>query len=242
VSKLRKVVLVLCAAVIAVPLVFSTTMYASAWYYRIQAQRLLACARSLQPGNTTEAESHRLFRPVDGHLLWDRRVTSERPFVVTEEYQIGNNPSWMNFVFMHTPDPLRGFIGRHLMVDWALFGVLEEFKEGRLSKLYVYEMSDGVGRPFSAHTTIYAGRAADDEPRWSDLREFNGYFVHSIPLMKDMEGRPLAKPTIFREDVGVDNRGTVAQHRKALDFHLECFTAISGCHDALLILQPEANP
>ena len=233
--KLRKIVLVLCAAMIAVPLVFSATMYASAWYYRIQAQRLLACVRELQPGFTTEAESHRLLRPVEGCLLWDRRVTSERPFVVREEYQVPNSPSWMDFVFRHTPDPLRGFIGRHLMLDWALFGVLQEFKSGVLSKLYVYEMSDGVGHPFSAHATIYAGQA-------TDRGEFDGYLVRSTPLMTDTEGRPLARPTLFREDVFVDERGTVAQRRKALGFHLECLTAIRGCHDAALILQPEPNP
>ena len=220
---------------IAVPLLFSATMYASAWYYRIQTQRLLACVRSLQPGITTEAESHRLLRPVQGHLLWDRRITSERPFVVTEEYQLANSPSWMNFVFMHTPDPLRGFIGGHLMLDGAIFAVLQEFKSGILSKLYVYETSDGVGHPFSAHATIYAGRAADRV-------EFNGYLVRSTPLTMDMEGRPIARLVLFREDVFVDERGTVEQRRKALDFHLECLTAIRGCHDAALILQPEPNP
>ena len=201
----------------------------------MEAQRLLACARELQPGVTTEAEAHRLFRPVEGRLSWDRQVTSERPFVVREEYQVGNWPSWMEFVFRHTPDPLRGFIGRHLMLDWAMFAAQEEFKAGVLSKLYVYELSDGVGHPFSAHATIYAGRAADRV-------EFNGYLVRSTPLTMDMEGRPIPRLVLFREDVFVDERGTVAQHRKALDFHLECLTAIRGCHDAALILQPEPNP
>ena len=211
------------------------SMYASAWYYRMEAQRLLACVRELQPGVMTEAEAHRLLRPVEGRLLWDRRVTSERPFVVTEEYQVGNSPSWMDFVFRHTPDPLRGFIGRHLMLDWAMLAAQEEFKAGILSKLYVYELSDGVGHPFSAHATIYAGQA-------TDRGEFNGYLVRSIPLMTDMEGRPIPRLVLFREDVFVDERGTVEQRRKALDFHLECLTAIRGCHDAALILQPEPNP
>ncbi|AEU35717.1 hypothetical protein [Granulicella mallensis] len=242
IPKIRKIVLVLCTAMIAVPLLFSATMYASAWYCRIQAQRLLACVRSLQPGITTEAESHRLLRPVQGHLHWGRRVTSERPFVVTEEYQVANSPSWMNFVFMHTPDPLRGVIGGHLMLDGAMFAVLQEFKSGILSKLYVYETSDGVGHPFSAHATIYGHHATDDVPQWSDRREFNGYLVNSMPLIADTEGRPLARLVLFREDVFVDERGTVEQRRKALDFHLECLTAIRGCHDASLILQPEPNP
>ena len=236
IPKIRKIVLVLCLAMIAVPLLFSATMYASAWYYRIQAQRLLACVRSLQPGITTEAESHRLLRPVQGHLLWDRRITSERPFVVTEEYQLANSPSWMNFVFMHTPDPLRGFIGGHLMLDGAMFDASEEFKGGILSTLKVVEMNamPGSGRPCAALATIYGGQTADDAS--------SGYLVRSQRLEENMEGWSIAGPIVFREDVFVDERGTATQHRKALDFHPECFTAMRGCRDALHMLQPEPNP
>jgi hypothetical protein len=240
VRKLGRIVLVLFAVMIAVPLVFSGTIYAGAWYYRIQAQRLLECVRGLRPGITTEAEAHRLLHPAEG--LRDRSSnTSGGSSVLTEEYDALNNPSWTDFIFRHIPDPLRRFMGRHLMADWTMFEVSEEFRGGVLLKLYLCEMSDGVGYPYSAHTTIYAGRATEDVPQWADGKEFNGYAVHSRIVTKDMEGPPRARPFTLREDVFVDDRGTATQHRKALDFHLECFTAIRGCHDVSLLLQPEPD-
>lgn len=235
----RRALFSLLAVLIAAPLLFAISMYAGAWYYRIQAEKLLACVRSLQPGVTTETDFLKAIRPLHLKVSEHREVAKDDPLKVSYDYYFFNFPSWTHTLVDHIPEPVMPVVD-HLMLDWTMFSASLQFEGSKLTKLHAYEYQAifGGGHPFSGTVTIYAGRVSEQEADWSYPSNFEGYNVRSLDITEDQNGQTLARALPFHRYVYLDERATSEQRRKALEFHLECFTSLAGCRDASRILNP----
>lgn len=232
----RRALFSLLAVLIAAPLLFAVATYAGAWYYRIQAEKLLACVRSLQLGVTSEAEFLKVIQPLQLKVSDHREVVKDNPSKITYEYRFYNVPNWALALFDQIPECVKPVVSR-LMLNWTMFSASLEFEGGKLTKLHVFAFQ-GEGHPFSGSVTIYAGRASIPEVLWAEPEKYRGYFVQSSDLFEDGEGHPLPHPVPFHRHVWFDERATAEQRRRALEFHLECFTSLAGCRDASRILDP----
>lgn len=236
----KKIVMGMVVAVFGAPIAIS---YGAAWYERIEAERLLACAKTLQPGITTEAEFHKALQPIVGRLQDHHSQGGIEPDGSTDDFQVFNGVSWTPVLFERIGELSNDFVGHSPLPEWGMFEVSAGFKEGELVKLRVIEfnLGGGVGHPFADIVEIYAHQApVDDVDGWVDAGPFSGYAVHTT-MLQDFMGKQLRTPVPFKQLVYVDERATAKERRKALDFNFQCFTAIGGCRDASLMLQPSPN-
>ena len=118
------------------------------------------------------------------------------------------------------------------------FGVSPRFSEGKLSKLQIDEMQDGVDgvHPFMARVTFYAQRFEAGDPRL-DRRDFNGYQVAVYTQTReDSSFNQIGSSWAIRQYVDLDERSTPQERQKAFQFRLSCFTSFIGCKDATKML------
>ena len=202
----RRALFSLLAVLIAAPLLFAVATYAGAWYYRIQAEKLLACVRSLQLGVTSEAEFLKVIQPLQLKVSDHREVVKDNPSKITYEYRFYNVPNWALALFDQIPECVKPVVSR-LMLNWTMFSASLEFEGGKLTKLHVFAFQ-GEGHPFSGSVTIYAGRASILEVLWRSRKSIGDISFspqtflrmvrdtlyrtrcHFIAMFGSMNGRP----------------------------------------------------
>jgi hypothetical protein len=215
-------VTVLCI-LIGLPLVCSLALYATAWYHRLLAERLLAATKTLNVGVTTQAEYVKVIRPFVTDADRIRGVEEDDP--MTDAYVIATLPEWMFLSTVHLPEPLRSVLSKWAVVEGTQFTVIPTFKDGRLMTIRIAEMQ-GEGHPFGGFVTVHAGQIQHLSPY--DTGAFSGYSGHP---MGD-NGR------VIYTHVVMDDRATPEQRQRALDFRFGCFTAFRLCSDGRQLLDP----
>jgi len=240
---LRKMVVLLGIVLIAVPLLFMAAMYSSTWYYRHRAERVLDYAKTVKLGSTKELEFRSELKSLGNHVdtfNYDRAEFGHS--YVSEGVQIFNTPPWLETLSRHTPDPIRSWVVDRMLNDWAMFSFEGQFENNVMTGLKVYEFScpPACGHPFASIVRMYNYRNSMDETLRLRDEPFDGYRVYPR-MISDIMGKPLPKPVLFDQFVLIDDRGTEEQRRKALDYHLQCFTNWFGCRDASEMLRPVPN-
>jgi hypothetical protein len=240
----RAMMMSLLSVCVAVPLLFMGMMYASTWYYRHRAERVLAYAKTVKLGDTKDIEFRRDLESLGNHVdTFNYNNPEFGPAYISESVQIFNYPSWLNTLAQHIPDPIRGWVGGHMLADWVMFSFEGQFDSKVMTGLKIYEFScpPACGRPFASIVRVYNYRNSMDEILRSRDEPFEGYRMYPTMLV-DRFGKPLPNPVLFKQFVLIDDRGTAEQRGKALDFRLQCFTNWFGCRDASEMLQPAPNP
>jgi hypothetical protein len=222
------------ATCVALVLAMALCLYGAAWQHRGRAERMLATARTFQPGVTTEEQFHKAMSPWASYQSFGIESTSKATSRV-EVYGIANYPDWLPKYSERCPYFLLRLLGTATLPG-TVFGLSPRFSNGKLVLLHVSESQAGVDgiHPFYVDVSIYARSAEANDPRIEDAN-FSGYRV--IPYIQSFDERP-EKSWVIREYVDLDDRATGQQKKQALDFKLECFTDIHGCRDANKILQP----
>ena len=235
-----KVIIGVVVVTASLVLGFDAAMYASAWYYRHEAERLLECTKALNPGTTTYAEFQDRIRPFQKYLSHGYEGMSGRAEITTDDYGMTNYPPWGLAILRQLPDRITEFNVKHLMLYGTAFSVSPRFQNGRLSVLYVREDQDDVDgiHPFVGALNAYDQSAEEGDPHF-EHGAFKGYRVGPyIEQSEDSHGNLFGTPWTIRMYVDIDGRATDKEKRLAYSFNLACFTNIHGCRDATQILNP----
>jgi hypothetical protein len=233
----RKVVIVILAVITASILLPAASIVVTSWQRRIEAARLLACARQLHPGVTTQAQALAALSPFNRFILHGHEGYSGQPSIQRDDYWIDNYPKWVFDVAPHFPDRLN----EHLwFLPYSAFSVTPHFENGSLTLLEFKELQENRGNahPYVARVKILSTSTESDS---SDVdRDFTGYKYAPYEQAKlDNEGKQVGSSWIIREYVTLDERATPKQFDNALNFRLSCLTSLLGCHDARKLLPLE---
>lgn len=218
-----KVLARILIVVVAMPLLFGAAIYASAWYYRGQAEKLLSVLKTVRPGVTTQTEYLRLIHPFEA-ASYEVRVDDK---VLPGALAIGNRPELIQHVLRVREGLLDRLLSWHVIPPLAAFSVTPSYQNGVVWRLYL------------DNETPITGHAPGAFVRWAALRyeadgaEFQGPFSGYRMSQMGVAGGP---PWEFF--VSLDERATSDEAKHALDFRFECFTEIRGCSDAREYLQP----
>jgi hypothetical protein len=215
-------VTVLCI-LIGLPLIYSLTLYSTAWYQRWKSERLLAAVKNLRVGVATRAEYERAVQPFVNDTDRIRIGDTNRP--LQGAYGIATLPEWMFMSTIHLPAPIELILGKWSVVEGTLFCVVPTFTDGRLTSIKISE-AQGSGHPFGGFVTIHAGQVQHLFP--DDTQVFSGYSGH--PMGTDER--------VIYTYVDMDDRATPEERRRALDFRFTCFTSFRPCSDGRQLLDP----
>lgn len=204
-------------------LVCAAGLYASAWYHRWRAEQLFAAVRDLMPGVTTEAGYMRAIEPLMPYAV---RVETEDNKALDAGYvAVGNQPAWVWHVLNIFPERFEVWASKWSVMEWTLFKVDGTFGDGKLMILSMAELQ-GSGHHYGAVARVHAGRLKQLFPGYP--RVFGGYSARRL----NGNGK-----VIFTH-VDLDERATVEERRRALDFRFDCFTAFRSCTDGRRMLDP----
>ena len=229
----RKIAATLAAVPAVLALIPAFSFLAARWHSRRDASRLLACARELHPGITTEAESRKALSAFSWYHVKGQEWIFDHPVAARDSYEIFNYPDWVHGVALHLPD----WVNEHI---WFLpitgFSVSPRYQNGELVLLEITETQLGRDDTYYAATVrVLSTSTEKDEPELPF--SFSGFDVNPThPVLLDEKGKRIGPPLIGRERVTLDERASHEQFVQAFNFRLSCLTSLLGCHGAREIL------
>ena len=223
----------------ALLLALKSACYCQAWRNQREAERALAAVRDLQPGVTTIAEAENL--------------VSSRGFVFMQHcgpdldhrahFEVFNSSDWEVKPVVLSPDYLREIETRVLLPHGTMFLISIACDTHVVREVRILEAQDFKGNPhpYSAATKLLPpGVAADAESGEQNVNHA-AYFVWSSGSLVYDGPRLVRTIPDYREFVFVTPEASPEERRRALDFHLNCFTRFRGCQDMNLILDASPN-
>jgi len=230
----RRYVALSVAVILVLALTLPLSIVATSWHARWQAFRLLACARMIHPGATTESQARNTLSRFEKYLLRGQEWTSGRPAANRDSYLISNYPGWVMSIASHIPSWAQDYV---LCLPYTAFSVSPRYRNGELVLLEVSESQDHRGdiHPFHAIVRILSTGSEMDEPELPD--SFSGFQVSPYEEAAfDENQRQIGPSWIIREYVTLDERASPDQFDRSFRFNLGCLTSFFGCHDARKIL------
>jgi hypothetical protein len=232
-QKRRKVTAMLAVALFVLLLAPPFSIFVTSWYSRWEASRLLACAKTIQPGTTTEAETRKALSGFDKYLSHGQERIVGHPTATRDIYSISNYPHWIRQIAPRLPIWANE---RIWFLPYSSFSVSPRFQNGELVLLEVREIQEHKGdiHPFAAIVRVLSTKSEQGAPELPDA--FSGFHVNPIEEgAYDESGKQLGS-WVIREFVTLDERASPDQLARSFDFHLSCLTSPLGCHDARKIL------
>jgi hypothetical protein len=225
--------------VIAVPLiilcVLELAVYVGACNQQRKAERLLSAISKLQVGKTQVSDLQRDIFPLDSQFGQGCGSSGH-----AYSY-IANYPAWMLWENEHTPEEIRNFKMKLVPLRGTFFSVSISCHDGLLSGMRVVEMQDAPGwpHPYSDSSTFLSEGSVANEHAADPKPETKDYWIY-VQGTALYDGEHLDH-LVRGRFISITPDATVEEKRKALEFHLDCFTRFSGCQNVDLILRPSPN-
>ena len=235
--RVRKIAGTLAAIAFVLVLIPVSSILVTSWYSRWEASRLLAAARTIRPGISTEAETRQTLSQFERYVSHGHEEISFHSWYsinARDSYDVPNYPDWVSHVAPHLPD----WINEHIwFLPYTSFSVSPWFKNGQLIVLEFREMQprrDGI-HPYAAIVRVFSTSTEMDVPELPG--DFTGFHVsHIQEVQVDENGKHIGSAWMSRQYISLDERASPEQFARSFNFNLSCLTSLLGCDDARKIL------
>jgi len=225
---MRKAAKIIAIAATAILLLSFADAIVVANYCRYKASRLLAVARTLHPGITTQTQAQKALEPFSAYGE-EYRSNSSEAISETITYALQNVPSQTVPVI----DEIRSFPFR-ILYTWTRFSVDMKYENGFLAEIRILEMQQdhlGYPHPNAASVRIVASKLVRLSP------DFTGYSEHpNYTFGVDGKGNPNGFVCCYIRRIEMDERATADQMAHALNFRLNCMSSFVRCKNDREIL------